>query len=45
MSIGSAVTVEGSLAKDGTRTGNVRSVILASTGARLFGGSLEGPPR
>jgi hypothetical protein len=41
MSVGDTVVVEGSLARDGTRTGNVRSVVLASTGQRLFGGSSQ----
>jgi hypothetical protein len=41
MSVGDTVIVEGSLARDGTRTGNVRSVTLASTGKRLFGGSSQ----
>lgn len=44
MSVGDTVVVEGGLARDGTRTGNIRSVTLASTGTRLFGGSgQEGP--
>ena len=42
MKIGDMVTVEGSLAKDGSRTGNARTVILASTGKRLFAGSSQG---
>jgi hypothetical protein len=41
MSIGDTVVVEGSRARDGTNTGNVRSVTLASTGQRLFGGSSQ----
>ena len=45
MSIGDVVTVEGSLARDGTRTGNVRAVMLASTGKRLFGGSSQDAAR
>jgi len=42
MKIGDAVTVEGSLAKDGSHTGNARSVTLASTGQRLFAASSQG---
>ena len=38
----SEVTVEGSLAKDGTPTGNARSVVMAATGKRLFAGSSQG---
>jgi hypothetical protein len=41
MSIGDTVVVEGSQARDGTRTGNVRSVTLASSGKRLFAGSSQ----
>jgi hypothetical protein len=42
MKIGDEVTVEGSLAKDGTPTGNARTVVLAATGKRLFAGSSQG---
>jgi hypothetical protein len=42
MKIGDTVTVEGSLAKDGSPTGNARTVVLAKTGQRLFAGSSEG---
>jgi hypothetical protein len=42
MKIGDEVTVEGSLAKDGTPTGNARSVVLTSSGKRLFAGSSQG---
>ena len=42
MKVGDVVTVEGSKAKDGTPTGNARSVVLASTGKRLFAGSSQG---
>jgi hypothetical protein len=42
MKIGDVVTVEGSKAKDGSNTGNARSVILASTGQRLFAASSQG---
>ena len=39
--IGDEVTVEGTRAKDGTLLGNARSMILASTGQRLFAGSSQ----
>ena len=42
MKVGDEVTVEGSLAKDGTPTGNARTVVLASSGKRLFAGSSQG---
>ena len=42
MKVGDKVTVEGSLAKDGSHTGNARSVSLASTGKRLFAASSQG---
>ena len=42
MKVGDKVTVEGSLAKDGSPTGNARSVTLASTGQRLFAASSQG---
>jgi hypothetical protein len=42
LKIGDEVTVEGSLAKDGSPTGNARTVVLASTGKRLFAGSSQG---
>jgi Family of unknown function (DUF6152) len=42
MKVGDAVTVEGSLAKDGSPTGNARSVTLAATGQRLFAASSQG---
>ena len=42
MKIGDTVTVEGSLAKDGSPTGNARAVVLASTGKRLFAASSQG---
>jgi len=41
LKIGDVVTVEGSLARDGTPYGNARSVILASTGKRLFANSSQ----
>jgi hypothetical protein len=42
LKIGDVVTVDGSMAKDGSPTGNARSVVLAKTGQRLFAGSSEG---
>ena len=42
MKIGDVVTVEGSMAKDGSPTGNARSVILNATGQRLFAASSQG---
>jgi hypothetical protein len=42
MKIGEVVTVEGSLAKDGSHTGNARAVSLTSTGQRLFAASSQG---
>ncbi len=42
MKIGDKVSVEGSLAKDGSPTGNARAVVLAATGQRLFAASSQG---
>jgi hypothetical protein len=42
MKVGDKVTVEGSLAKDGSPTGNARSVTMTSTGQRLFAASSQG---
>ena len=39
--IGDAVTVEGTRAKDGSLLGNARSMVLASTGQKLFAGSSQ----
>ena len=39
--VGDEVTVEGTRAKDGTLLGNARTMILASTGQRLFAGSSQ----
>ena len=39
---GDTVTVEGSRARDGSLHANARSMILASTGQRLFAGSSQG---
>jgi hypothetical protein len=44
LKVGDVVTVEGSQAKDGTRTGNVTAVVLAATGKRLFAASSQGDP-
>ena len=40
LKLGDVITVEGSLAKDGSPTGNARSVV-SSTGQRLFAGSSQ----
>jgi len=45
MKIGDVVTVEGSMAKDGSPTGNARSVTMMSTGQRLFAASSQGTTR
>lgn len=42
LKIGDVVNVEGSMAKDGSPTGNARTVILAKTGQKLFAGSSQG---
>ena len=42
MKVGDKVTVEGSLAKDGSATGNARSVTMASNGQKLFAASSQG---
>ena len=42
MKIGDVVSVEGSLAKDGSPTGNARSVIMTKDGKRLFAASSQG---
>jgi hypothetical protein len=42
MKIGDKVSVEGSLAKDGSHNGNARTVILTATGQKLFAGSSQG---
>ena len=41
MKLGDSVTVEGSRAKDGTNHVNARSVVLASTGQKLFAASSQ----
>jgi hypothetical protein len=42
MKIGDVVSVEGSLAKDGSPTGNARTVVMTKTGQRLFAASSQG---
>ena len=42
MKAGDVVSVEGSLAKDGSPTGNARTVVLEATGQRLFAASSQG---
>jgi len=42
MKIGDVVSVEASRAKDGSNNANARTVVLASTGQRLFAGSSQG---
>jgi hypothetical protein len=39
--IGEEVTIEGTRAKDGTFLGNARSMVLTSSGRRLFAGSSQ----
>src|SRR5690349_12504484 len=39
LKIGDVVTVEGSLARDGSPYGNAQAVVLATTGKRLFAAS------
>jgi len=41
LKVGDVVTVEGSLARDGSPYGNARAVILTSTGKRLFAASSQ----
>jgi hypothetical protein len=45
MQPGDVVTVEGSLARDGSPLVNARSVVLAKTGRKLFAGSSENDER
>jgi hypothetical protein len=42
MKIGDEVVVDGSMAKDGSKSGNARSVTLAATGKKLGAASSEG---
>ena len=44
MKLEDVVTVTGSLAKDGSKLLNARSVVMAKTGQRLFAGSSEPTP-
>jgi hypothetical protein len=44
MKLEDEVTVQGSLAKDGSKLLNARSVVLTKTGQRLFAGSSDGTP-
>jgi len=41
LKIGDVVTVEGSLARDGSPYGNARAVVLTSSGKRLFAASSQ----
>jgi len=42
MKIGDVVTVDGSRTKDGSNNANAKSVVLKSTGQKLFAGSSQG---
>jgi hypothetical protein len=42
LKVGTAVTFEGSRARDGSNTANVRSVTLNATGQKLLGASSQG---
>jgi hypothetical protein len=42
MKIGDVVTVSGTLAKDGAKQANARSVVMTNTGKKLGAGSSEG---
>ena len=44
MKAGDKISVEGSLAKDGSPAGNARVVVMAETGKRLFAGSSQPTP-
>ena len=44
MKVEDEVTVQGSLAKDGSKLLNARSVVMTKTGQRLFAGSSDGSP-
>ena len=44
MKVDDVVTVQGSLAKDGSKLMNARSVVMTKTGQRLFAGSSDGSP-
>jgi hypothetical protein len=43
MKVGDAVTVEARRARDGSNNANAQTVVLASTGQRLFAGSPQVP--
>jgi hypothetical protein len=43
MKVGDVVTVEGSLAKDGSRNANASTVLLTGTGKKMFAGSSGDP--
>ncbi|HEX5229752.1 MAG TPA: DUF6152 family protein [Bryobacteraceae bacterium] len=45
MKVGDEVIVEGTLAKDGSKQANARSVTMASTGKKLGAASSERPPQ
>jgi hypothetical protein len=42
LKVDDVVTIQGSLAKDGSKLMNARSIVLAKTGQRLFAGSSDG---
>ena len=44
MKIGDVITVEGSRARDGSNIANAQSVVMQSTGQRLFAASSRGEP-
>ena len=44
LKIDDMVTVEGSLARDGSKLVNARNVVMQKTGQRLFAGSSDGSP-
>jgi hypothetical protein len=44
MKVDDVVTVTGSLAKDGSKLLNARTIIMTKTGQRLFAGSSDGSP-
>jgi hypothetical protein len=43
MKVGDVVTVEGSLAKDGSRNANASTVVLTNSGKKMFAGSSGDP--
>jgi len=45
MKIDDVVTVQGSLAKDGSKLVNARNIVLTSSGKKLLTGSSEGDGR